>query len=124
MQGVQGRFFNRFSGPSAEDSKWLDFNGPSSSPPNVWGDKLFILKIQVGMGSQTPSNMMLYDRKQSFRVFMVPEDDTERFSAFLREMTRPRGGHGGLKMYRWARRTGDWEFSVCLDRAPLVDTKW
>ena len=117
---------NRFSGPAlVTNPERLHFTPDRSTPPpNVWGDKVFLVKIQVGLGDTPPSNMMLYDRKRSFQVFMRPDDDSERFSAFYREMTGPRGGHGGLKMYRWARRTGDWELSICLDREPLMDTKW
>lgn len=127
IRGLQYLPFNRFSGPtlgSNPDEGYRNVPDSSEPPPNVWGDKLFLVKFQVGLGEMPPSNMMLYDRKRSFQVFMLPQDNTELFSAFFREMTGPRGGHGGLKMYRWARRTGNWQFSVCLDREPLTDTKW
>ena len=41
------------------------------------------------------------------------------------EMAGPRGGYQGLKMYRWARRTSEWELNICLDRVPpQTDTNW
>ena len=126
LEAVEGSYLNRLSGPSLASDLAQQTYAPDTSKPslNVWGNKLFLVKIQIGLDVMPPSNMLLYDRKRSFKVFMVPQDDTARFSAFFLEMTGPRGGHEGLKMYRWARRTGDWEFSICLDRAPSADTKW
>ena len=119
---------NRFSGPGdTMDALMKRTYVPGVSdkvpPVNIWGNKLFLVKIQPTM-SGSPTHMMLYDRKRSFQVFFVREDDTVNFAAFLEEVRGPRAEMKGLKMYRWARRTGDWEFSVCLDRAPAVDTKW
>ena len=97
------------------------------APANAAGERLFLVKFQVGMGGGgggEPGQMMLYDRKRTFQFFFHRQDDRKLFGEFYREMCGPRGGHGGLKMYRWAKRTGDWELSVCLDRAPTTDTKW
>ncbi|KAH9925057.1 uncharacterized protein BXZ73DRAFT_50096 [Epithele typhae] len=95
----------------------------SSVPPNAWGEKPFVVKFQAGM-QHMPMHLMMYDRKRSFQVFFVQQDDPTLFAEFLAEVRRPRGGHEGLKMYRWARRTGDWTFNVCLDRAPTTGTQW
>ena len=117
---------NRLSGPTmgsvvGRNRTTLDASRP---PPNVWGDKPFLMKLQVALGHTPPSNMVLYDRKRSFEVYLLSQDNPPLFAAFLNEMTGPRGGYEGLKMYRWARRTGDWQFSVCLDRTPPNDAKW
>ena len=98
----------------------------TTAPVNVWGDKLFLVKFQAGMGpaGYRPQHIMLYDRKRSFQLFFHRAGDPALFEDFHGEMCGPRGGHGGLKMYRYAKRTGDWELSVCLDRAPTADVKW
>ena len=118
---------NRFSGPETMEDlmarTYLPGVTDKIAPRNVWGDKLFLVKIQVQPTSQL-TNMMLYDRKHSFQVFLVPEDDNDHFTTFLRELWSPRAEITGLKMYRWARRTGDWEFAVCLDRKPSVGPSW
>ena len=94
-----------------------------SPPRNVWGNKTFLVKI-TAMPSPLPSRMLIYDRKRSFEVFLVPEDGFDRFSSFIQEMWTPRAEEKGYQIFRWARRTGDWEFTICLDRKPAVDTSW
>ena len=59
------------------------------------------------------------------QAFVHQDDDAAAFAELVKEMEGPRGGHGGLKMYRRARRVGDWELSVCLDRTPgAAETRW
>lgn len=119
MSGIN-RHNGRFASPVGGGG------GPGKpAPPNTAGERLFLVKFQVGMGGGAePGQMMLYDRKRTFQFFFHRQDDRALFGEFYKEMCGPRGGHGGLKMYRWAKRTGDWELSVCLDRAPTTDTKW
>ncbi len=95
-------------------------------PPNVYGDRPFLVKLQIGLsGIGTGANMMLYDRKRTVHAFVYLDDDAWTFAELVKEMKGPRGGHDGVKMYRWARRVGDWELSVCLDRAPgAAETRW
>ncbi len=95
----------------------------SEAPPNMHGDKLFLVKIQAGMGTET--TMLIYDRNRTFKeVFFFLEDDPETHAAVLAEIRGPRGGYGGLKMYRWAKRTGDRQLSICLDRPPTMPIAW
>ncbi|KAI0767661.1 hypothetical protein C8Q74DRAFT_1204367 [Fomes fomentarius] len=95
-----------------------------TAPPNVWGDKLFLIKIQIGLGEELPAHMMAYDMKRSFQVFLAHEDDPALFMDMHAEMVGPRGGYSGIKMYRWAKRTGDWELNICLDRELKTEIKW
>ena len=67
---------------------------------------------------------MVYDRRQTFLGFLREDVDPRAFAECAAEMRGPRGGLMGLKIYRWMRRTGDWELSVCLGKAPAVDAKW
>lgn len=101
----------------------MDLNEP---PPNVWGERAFIVKLQLSLVSDAPQpHMMAYDRKRSFQVFLHSEDNPDEFLAVMLEMAGPHGGYQGLKMYRWARRTSEWELSICLDRVPpQTDTNW
>jgi hypothetical protein len=93
-------------------------------PPNIHGDKVFMIKLQVAVnsGGGIPPNILIYDRQKSFQVYLMAEDDADAFreAALAIKMT----GWNGLKMYRWAKRTGDFELSVCFDRAPEKDPKW
>ena len=67
----------------------------------------------------------MYDRQHSFgEVFFAMEDSPEAYAAFVREVQGPRGGYQGGKMYRWARRTGEKELTVCLDKEPTTEIKW
>ncbi len=95
-----------------------------TAPPNVWGDKLFLVKIQSSLGEELPVHMMVYDMKRSFQVFLAREDDPALFMDMHAEMVGPRGGYGGIKMYRWAKRVGDWQLNICLDREPRTEIKW
>ena len=74
--------------------------------------------------SSSSSSKRIYDRKRSFDFYFLRKDIPAVFADFYAEMCGPHGGYGGLKMYRWAKRTGDWELKVCLDRAPTTDTRW
>ncbi|TFK80178.1 hypothetical protein K466DRAFT_592002 [Polyporus arcularius HHB13444] len=114
------KFSSDFSGRSTATRK---FEAADPPPPNVWGDRVFMIKLQVALSYGEPGHMMLYDRKRSFQGFMLRKDNPA-FAELYAEMLGPRGGFGGMKMYRWAKRTGDWELSVCLDRQPQTDTKW
>ena len=68
---------------------------------------------------------MLYDRQRSFQeVFFYREDAPVVYDLCIAEIRGPRGGYEGCKMYRWARRTGDHQLSLCLDREPNVEIKW
>ena len=98
------------------------------APPNVHGDKTFLVKIQLppSVGFD-PSGLMIYDRHRSFKeVFFCREDDPELYREFFAESHGPRtlSASKGRKMYRWARRTGEFELTICLDRKPSLDTMW
>ena len=130
MPGMEDKYvamFNRYTGtggPSTVPTLQNQADVVRTAPPNVWGDKLFLVKIQISLGDGVPTHMMVYDMKRSFQVYLAYEDEPELFGEILAEMVGPRGGYGGLKMYRWARRSGDWQLDVCLDREPKTEIKW
>lgn len=99
--------------------------GAPPAPPNECGDRPFLVKLQLEVPGAPPQSMMVYDRKRSLGlVYVHRRDDDALFTRLVEEMRGPRGGYGGLKMYRWARRSGEWELSVCVDRQPTSGTEW
>ncbi|KIY48542.1 hypothetical protein FISHEDRAFT_43183 [Fistulina hepatica ATCC 64428] len=89
-------------------------------PPDIHGDKPFIVKIQVPVtGDPRSSNPLVYDRQRSFRAFLHGGDPAAKpeIVAAISEESTP-------KIYRWARRVGDFELSICLDRKPATTPNW
>ncbi|KAI0088365.1 hypothetical protein BDY19DRAFT_891159 [Irpex rosettiformis] len=96
-------------------------------PQNAYGNRLFLIKLQhtFGPGEGT---FLIYDRKRTCVVYFLESKAPEVFKRFKAEITGPRGGNYGsgmFKMYRWAKRVGEQELSVCLDKVPNADSiKW
>ncbi|RDX41978.1 hypothetical protein OH76DRAFT_1467037 [Lentinus brumalis] len=113
---------------SLKGGRWCTIPFRTNYADNILADfmsrrSLFLVKIQAGMGTET--TMLIYDRNRTFKeVFFFLEDDPETHAAVLAEIRGPRGGYGGLKMYRWAKRTGDRQLSICLDRPPTMPIAW
>ncbi|OSX56733.1 hypothetical protein POSPLADRAFT_1158641 [Postia placenta MAD-698-R-SB12] len=114
--------FNRFDGPTNLDS--VGINGPasySSVPANIHGEKVFLVKLQIGL-SLDAMDVMIYDRQRSFgEVYFAKNEDAQLFADMKAEMRGPRGGFKGVKMYRYAKRVSDWKLNLCLDRATYRD---
>ncbi|KAI0943561.1 hypothetical protein AcW1_002697 [Taiwanofungus camphoratus] len=92
-------------------------------PPSVHGARLFLVKLQLGAGGSA-GRVLVYDRQRSLEVHILRERAPVPFGEIQAEMAGPRGGYRGVKMYRWARRVGDWELSLCLDKEPQTEIKW
>ena len=110
---------NRFNSSRPEEQRTIN---DASVPTNIHGDKVFLIKIQIGMDGE--GNFLIYDRQRSMQVYFIESMDPELFKKFRAEIEGPKGGYNGLKMYRWAKRTGDFQFDICLDRAPQEVIKW
>lgn len=103
-----------------------DYTRSSDSPPspNIHGDSPFMVKLQISaLNLATNQSMMIYDRQRSFQLHFDRVESPQVFDEVWEEM-KTKGVMGGLKMYRWARRTGDWELEVCVDRKPIDDIAW
>lgn len=88
-------------------------------PPDIHDGKVFLAKFQLSLsGNATPGHMLIYDRTRSFQLFWFRKSDPKLFD----EGTKMMGDK--LKFYRWIRRVGDYEFDLCLDRAPATDPIW
>lgn len=123
LPGMEGMFMSDLSrrgstrnplGPTTQ----IDSSAP---PPNIHGSRVFLIKLQYA-----PSHLYIYDRKRSMKCYFVKNNENrETFDEFIVEMQHsPRVTHGGLKMYRWAKRVGDWDLSVCLDKLPTETIRW
>ena len=66
--------------------------------------------------------MLVYDCQRSLQVYLLEKADPPLFQRLKDAMERD--GYKGLKMYRWARRTGSSELSICLDNPPKEDIIW
>ncbi|KAG7091272.1 hypothetical protein E1B28_010322 [Marasmius oreades] len=92
----------------------------SSTPPNIHGNTPFLVKIQRSMGSDNDP-MLVYDRQKSFQMQLIRSKDVGSHTEALRQMN---DSATGLKIYRWAKRIGDLQFSICFDRPPPSDPLW
>ena len=101
-----------------------DDNVAPPPPQNNHGEKTFLVKLQAPIGIPEPV-IMLYDRQWSFQeVFFYRDDAPAVYDLCIAEIRGPRGGYEGTKMYRWSKRTGDRQLSLCLDQEPHVEIKW
>ncbi|KDR80994.1 hypothetical protein GALMADRAFT_61129 [Galerina marginata CBS 339.88] len=88
-------------------------------PPDVHEGKIFLVKFQISLFQfKDEANFLLYDRQRSFQVMWWRKDDRDLFDEAEEALADE------LKMYRWARRVGDYQLSVCLDRAPAQKPVW
>ncbi|OSD02564.1 hypothetical protein PYCCODRAFT_1389695 [Trametes coccinea BRFM310] len=129
-EGMHVGLFNRYTSLARPEDIFATTTLPTDPSkaepfPNVHGDKPFLIKMQVGLTGPARDTFMVYDRQRSFgTVFIARMDDPQMFAELLSEMMGSRGGYGGVKMYRWAKRMGDWELGVCIDRQPEGEIKW
>ncbi|KAI0634536.1 hypothetical protein C8Q77DRAFT_1157348 [Trametes polyzona] len=113
-EGMYTSFINRFTDMSRPQYQTAPTH-PTTPYPNVHGDRAFLVKLQVGLAGPGRDNIMVYDRKRSFgQVWIARDDDLAAFADLVAEMASPAGGYAGVKIYRWAKRTGDWELSICV----------
>jgi hypothetical protein len=111
----------------------FDYTQPDgSAPPNIYGDTPFIVKIQrmvgpspleIRQGAKTGSGIMLiYDRQRSFKVYLAEAQDPVAYMKTIEVMSS--FSLRVIKIYFWAKRTKDWELSVCFDRIPDPMPEW
>lgn len=126
VPGTEGLYtarWNKFSTPADLVANATQEADPSAVPPNPHGGRLFLVKLQAPLTGLFDT-IMVYDRQRSIQGYFMLDDNAEVYPEMISEMQGPRGGHGGVKMYRWAKRSSDWELSICMDREPLTDIKW
>lgn len=117
VAGIQISLINRLTPTDDLYNKPVE-NDSDEVPPNIHGTHPFLIKIQQSIGGYS---MLMYDRARSFKVHSTPEEDSEavqKISSLI--SVSPTFG----KIYRWAKRIDDHQFSVCLDRPPPQTPTW
>ena len=103
-------------------------NDLSYRPENIHDNSTFLVKLQLCRNPQNNpevgNRILVHDYHRSIQVYLLESANAELFERVRNEMESPRGGYKGLKMYRWARRTADFELSICLDNRPKGDVMW
>ena len=125
MPGMYQFIMNRFDSPKRMDVETGTGSPNVTDPPSdIHADKVFMVKLQIAVntGSGIPKSILIYDRQKSFQVYLMANDDANAFGEAASAIKTT--GWKGLKMYRWAKRTGDFQLSVCFDRAPEKDPQW
>lgn len=87
---------------------------------NIHGTRPFLVKIQRPL-SPGGQEMLIYDRQKSIQAFMLQVDNPDAYSLAMDEM---KTGYMGIKIYRWAKRIGERQLSICFDKAPATDPDW
>ncbi|KAL0060658.1 hypothetical protein AAF712_012535 [Marasmius tenuissimus] len=87
--------------------------------PNVHGNAAFLIKIQRHTYRET-NPMLIYDRQRSLQVHLNRSEDPQSHAKLTGQMKKK----NAFKIYRWARRIGDVQLAVCLDKGPLEDPSW
>jgi hypothetical protein len=117
---MSGAIFNYSSSTARHDLKMpAGADGSLSPPSNIHSDRTFMIKLQRPLTSDV-MGMLIYDRTRSFTGHVLRDAGPDVYDAAMRYM--PLGS--ALKIYRWAKRVGDWELSVCMDREPDEKPQW
>ncbi|KAG8846385.1 hypothetical protein FRB96_001998 [Tulasnella sp. 330] len=97
----------------------------TEAPLNTHGTKPFIVKVQYNGSDATP--MMIYDRRRTFHVLYPKSredvNEAENYDNVARAV-RSNIAWSGAKLFCWARRTGEWQLDLALDKLPSQDVKW
>ncbi|EEB89768.1 hypothetical protein MPER_12102 [Moniliophthora perniciosa FA553] len=100
--------------PESDESKTLD--GASEILPNIDGDRPFLVVIRPVQEPNSP--MLITDQWGSFTVYLQESQDPTSHAEVMNVM------QGRHEVYRWAKRSSNLQFSVCLDGAPVTDPVW
>ena len=111
-----------YVGPYGSSATIEQYHMTDTTPPfNVHGSSPFILKMQMDNGF---SNILLNDEDSSVRVRMWEHATPADIWSELKDKFGLHGSMGGHKLYVWAKRVSDWEFSVVLDIFPKSPEGW
>lgn len=112
------------------EGNWIDicFDNPGYEPlaPNTHGNRPFLIKILAS--SESPSEspyevngssaaVSIYDKGKTLTVIVLQESDPQQYELLI-TATR------STSHFRWAKRTCDWQMSICIDREPEDDPTW
>ncbi|KAF8159209.1 hypothetical protein B0H34DRAFT_655410 [Crassisporium funariophilum] len=110
---------NRLDSVHDVKSRIQELGVDAPPPPDIHHDKIFLVKFQISLFLfKDEAHMLIYDRQKSFEAFWRRKDQRDLFDEAEEELK------DDLKMYRWARRVGDYQLSVCLNRSPAQNPAW
>lgn len=58
----------------------------------------------------------------SIDVHFLQRSDPQKF--YFLEIVTGNMDKAGFELYRWAKRIGDWQLRICIDREPETDIIW
>lgn len=105
--------------PSTLETKRID---PTKPPKNTHASNPFLVKLQMDMMAR--AHALIYDEERTFTVQILRENCSLSDWNQLDDAMLRYGLRGGLKMYAWAKRKSDWEFSIATDRLPEQNQPW
>jgi len=102
----------------------LEAHDPTATgpPANTHASAPFIAKIQLD--NRTRATLMIYDQYRTFEAWTFLHTCGKDFWERLEGIIRRRGTLGGVKLFVWLKRKGDWEFSIALDEFPDQAIAW
>ena len=95
---------------------------PTPASGNQHNEHAFLVKIQRPASltrNDDLSGLLVYDRGRTFQGYITVRENPEGYREVMNEMA-----DGRLKVYRWAKRVGDSELNLCLNREPLTVPQW
>ena len=108
---------NRYQA-SDEPYTFTTNDGNDPIPMNAYGNRPFIIKIQLSLDQP---DLLLYDHRRTIHVHITPDIDKEGFYKTAEAVVN---SPMMAKIYRWAKRTGDFTLSICLDKEPTEKINW
>lgn len=104
----------------------------NSPPPNTHASLPFLVKMQMstiyGRGYGDPSIprcfLLFYDELRTISVNSLREECDPELWVKLDSTLARLGSLDGVKLFVWARRTGEWELSITLDPLPVQNLPW
>lgn len=107
------------------------FQGPRATKPNIhhstditpnpYGSQPFLLKIQLAI-SAPEGSMLIYDQTRAIQLNIFQSNAPPDVWNKIEGVCQAEGALKGLKLYVWARRKSDAEFSIAIDRLPDQQT--
>lgn len=110
------------------DNSSGEVSAPGTSlgtPINVHADNATLIKIQRPLNTPEADDdeacMLVYDRYRTFTGHIFAKDNPIFWEEALRLIPFD---SDEVRVYRFAKRAGDWTLSVCLDREPFGNPIW
>ena len=126
MRKFPGKKFSMaYINHSSTEPIQMHYDGTITTPPNIHGDRPFMVKIQkpYGFDSEGDPAMLIYDRQRTIHLYIWKEENGAAWELGERAIRDLPVGKR-MKIYRWAKRIGELEMSICFDRLPVQDPQW